>query len=84
MEEESKAKIFVADERGCDETDWYRSCNTFNFGKYFNEHKQAFNSLNVLNDDTIAGGRCLRMDIEESSVMLLLPVVGAVNYKDLF
>ncbi len=84
MNQQPKAKIFLADERGCDEKDWYRSYSTFNFGKYYNEHKQAFDRLYVLNDDTLEGGRRLNMNIKESAVMLLLPIVGAVSYKDSF
>ncbi len=84
MNVQSKRKIFPADERGCDETDWYRSYSTFNFGKYFNEHKHPFDDLYVLNDDTLAGGMHFNINIEENSVMLLLPVAGAVTYKDTY
>lgn len=80
----SKAKIFLADERGCDETEWYRSYSTFNFSKYFNEHKKPFENLYILNDNTLAGGRSSNIIIEKNSLFLLLPVVGAVHYKDAF
>lgn len=82
MKPQSKGKIFLAEERNCNETDWYRSYNTFNDKKHFKEHKSSFNDLSVLNDNTIAGGRSLHMPVEENSVMLLLPVVGAVSYKN--
>lgn len=82
MTRQSKAKIFLADERGCNETDWFRSYNTFNFGRYYKEHKQAFNNLYVLNDDTLSGGCRLDINVDENSLLLLLPVVGAVSFKD--
>ncbi|SRR5258706_5233080 len=81
MKLQSKAKIFLADERGCNETDWFRSYQTFNFGKYFNEHKHPFADLYVLNDETIAGGHSITSQVEEDSYQLLLPVVGTVVCK---
>jgi redox-sensitive bicupin YhaK (pirin superfamily) len=82
MIRQSKGKMFLADERGLNETEWFRSWNTFNFGKYFNEHKDPFGNLYVVNDDTLDGGRSLRMIIEEHSYVILVPVAGAIAYKD--
>jgi quercetin 2,3-dioxygenase len=73
-----KAKIFLSDERGCSEADWFRRYSTFNFGNYFNEHKYPFQNLFVLNDETIAGGHSINFVVEECSHILLLPVVGSV------
>jgi quercetin 2,3-dioxygenase len=81
MNQGSKAKIFLADKRGCDETGWFRSYSTFNFGKYFDEHKYRFGDLYVLNDDTVAGGHSVSLAVEEGSYVLLLPVVGTVLCK---
>jgi hypothetical protein len=52
---QSKGKIYLAEERGLNETDWFRSYNTFNFGKYQHEFKKPFSSLYVLNEDTLGG-----------------------------
>jgi quercetin 2,3-dioxygenase len=82
MIQQSKAKMYLSGERGLNETEWFRSQNTFNFGKYFNEHKQPFGDIYVFNDDTLDGGRSLKMLIEEDSYVILLPVVGAIAYKD--
>ena len=79
---QTKTKMFLADERGLNETEWLRSCNTFNFGKYQQEHKQPFGDLYVLNDDTLDGGCSLSMLIEEKTYVVLLPVIGAIGYKD--
>jgi redox-sensitive bicupin YhaK (pirin superfamily) len=79
---QSKGKIFLADERGLNQLDWFRSYNTFNFGKYYNEHKTPFGALYVLNEDTLAPGRSITMEVEEDSDIILIPVVGAVTWRD--
>lgn len=82
MTTQAKGKIFLSDERGCTQTEWFRSYNTFNFGKYRHEHKQAFGNLYVLNDDTLAGGHSIKLTVEESTLILLLPIIGAIVYED--
>lgn len=82
MVQQNKGKIFLADERGHNEMDWFRSYNTFNFGQYQLEHKAPFGPLYVLNDDTLAGGKSISMTMEASSLLLLIPVVGAITYND--
>jgi len=81
MKELVKGKIFLAEERGLNETEWFCSQTTFNFGKYFNEHKAPFGDLYVLNDDMLAGGRSVSMSIEEDSYVIILPLSGAVVFK---
>jgi quercetin 2,3-dioxygenase len=82
MVQQNKGKIYLADERGHNEMDWFRSFNTFNFGQYQLEHKTPFGPLYVLNDDTLAGGKHISMTMEADSLLLLIPIVGAVTYKD--
>jgi redox-sensitive bicupin YhaK (pirin superfamily) len=82
MVQQNKAKIFLADERGHNEMDWFRSFNTFNFGQYQQENKTPFGPLYVLNDDTLAGGKHISMTMEADSLLLLIPVVGAITYND--
>jgi quercetin 2,3-dioxygenase len=79
---EQQAKIFLSDERGIMQLDWFRSFTTFNFGNYQQEHKTPVNRLYVLNDDTLAGGKSMHLQVEENSILILLPVVGAVEYTD--
>ena len=79
---QSKGKIFLSEERGLTEIEWYRSYNTFNFGGYFNEHKVPFGALYVVNEDTLSGGRTLAMQVDEGSDIMLIPIVGAIAYKD--
>lgn len=82
MTQQSKAKMFLADERGLNQNEWFRTYNTFNFGKYFNEHKYPFGDIYVINDDSLDAGRSMNMLIEEFSYVILLPVIGAIAYKD--
>jgi len=79
---QSKGKMFLADERGLNETGWFRSYNTFNFGRYQHEHKNPFGALYVLNEDTLAGNGSLKWEILENTDVILIPVVGAIGFKD--
>jgi len=82
MVPQSKGKIFLADERGHTELEWFRSYNTFNFGNYRHPHKDPFGALYVLNEDTLAGGSNISLQAEEDSEIILLPVVGTITYTD--
>jgi redox-sensitive bicupin YhaK (pirin superfamily) len=77
-----QGKIFLAEERGLNETEGFASFNTFNFGNYFSEHKKPVGDIYVLNDDVLEGGSSLRMLVEEPSYIIVLPVIGAVKYED--
>lgn len=79
---QQQAKIFLSEERGVTQLDWFRSFTTFNFGNYQKQHKTPVNRLYVLNDDTLAGGKSMNLEVKENSLLLLLPVVGAVEYRD--
>jgi len=81
MLQQTKAKIFLAGERGLSETDWFRSYTTFNFGSYQNEYKTPVGPLYVLNDETLAGGHQAKYLVEEDSLIVLLPVVGTIVRK---
>lgn len=77
-----QAKMFLADDRGIHQTAKFQSRHTFSFGSYQHEHKKPFGNMYVLNDDVLDGGCSVRMLIEERSWIILLPVIGAVAYKD--
>jgi len=79
MIQQTKGRIFLADQRGVQETAGYQGRYTFNFGRYFNEHKHAFGDVYLLNDDILAGGGTLKMPAKETSYIVLIPVAGAIN-----
>lgn len=79
---QSVTKIYLSEQRGIAESDWFRTYSTFNFGNYYSEHRFPFGDLYVLNDDSLAGGQSLKMHVEQSSYLILLPIVGALSYHD--
>lgn len=76
------AKIYLSGERGLNESALLRSYQTFNFGTYYNQHKQSFGSLYALNDDTLAPRHAVATHIDRRSYILLLPVVGCLEYTN--
>jgi len=79
---DTKAKIFLANERGRIETSLFRSLHTFCFGNYQLASKAAFGPLYLLNDDSLAGGQTISHTVEEDSDLLLIPLVGTIQYRD--
>lgn len=80
--QQEKAKIFLAAERGLIETDWFRTQATFAYESFQNEQKTPFGPLYVCNDETLAGKGCFRRVVREDTLMLLVPLVGAVRFTD--
>lgn len=76
---ESPGKIYLADQRGLTETSILRRCSTFNFEKYFDEHKQPFQSLFLCNDESIAGGKLTFFLCKENSTQIFIPITGGIN-----
>jgi redox-sensitive bicupin YhaK (pirin superfamily) len=81
MLSKTKATIYLADQRGCSQEDWFRSFHIFNAGKYFNENRRPFGNLNTFNDTTLKSGHTLVRYTKEETVIMLLPVVGALNVR---
>lgn len=73
--------MYLADARGCNEVNWFRRYNTFTSGNDGTEYADAFDDLYLLNDYTLAGGRSVSVNVDESSYVILLPVVGAMAMK---
>jgi len=78
---QTHAIIYLADQRGCSQSHWHRSHYTFNFGSYQHENRSAFGSLRILNDETLKSGYPLCYSFDENMLILLLPVVGGLNYQ---
>ena len=83
MESKTEATIYLASQRGCSQTDWFRSYHTFNFGKYLSEHRKPFGHLKALNDNTLKESFTTKQIVHKDTLVLLLPIVGACEYKSL-
>jgi redox-sensitive bicupin YhaK (pirin superfamily) len=82
MKDQSKGKIFPAAERVHTQSDWFRSFSTFNYVGHQNGHRQPFDSLYVLNEDTLGGGKNVVYNVADETVLIILPLQGAVEYTD--
>jgi redox-sensitive bicupin YhaK (pirin superfamily) len=79
---QTEGQIYLSSQRGCSQLSWFRSFHTFNFGLYQDPGREPFGDLQVFNDDTLAAGKSFKMQLEGNTDVLLLPVVGAVEYKN--
>lgn len=79
---QQETKIFLSEERGVTQSSWMRSYTTFNFGNYNTMHKTPVDNLYVLNDDTLAAEKSITLKVEEDTLVILLPIAGAVEHKD--
>lgn len=77
----TEAIIYLANQRGGTFASWYRSHHTFNYGNFFSKHKKPVGDLLVLNDDTLKGGRSIHHYTKENTAILLLPMVGGLEYR---
>ncbi len=75
-----EATIYLADQRGCTQTDWFRSYHSFNFGSYFDENKKPFGDISAFNEDTLKAGSVLSFQVKELTAICIIPIVGAVEY----
>lgn len=81
MEATTGATIYLASQRGCSQTDSFRSYHTFNYAKYFNEHRKPFGHLKAFNDNTLKESFTIRQTVHDTTLVILLPMVGACEYK---
>ncbi|HWA32884.1 MAG TPA: hypothetical protein VG737_02085 [Cyclobacteriaceae bacterium] len=81
MLSQSEAVIYLADQRGCTESELHRSFHTFNFGEYYRNDRLPFGKLEILNDETLAGESSVSLTADEFSSTLLIPLVGKVKYS---
>ncbi len=82
MDRQTGAHIYLAEQRGRSETDFFRSYYTFNFGPYIAEERESFGALCLLNDDTLRAGASLTMQVEEPMEVVLLPIIGGLDYTN--
>lgn len=81
MDTQTQAQIYLSDQRGCSQLDFFRSYHGFNFGSYQAEGREPFGALQVLNDDVLMAGHRVCMQVERSTNVVILPLVGGLGYK---
>lgn len=81
MDTQTEARIYLAGQRGYSETDTSRSYHSFNFGRYSEESRQPFGTLQLLNDDTLRAGASLTMRVEQATAVILIPVTGGLEHS---
>jgi quercetin 2,3-dioxygenase len=79
MIKQSKARIFLAAERGTIETESFRAIETFVQGNVVAQKKIPFGALYRLSDDTLAAGTSLEQFADDNSYLILIPVTGAIS-----
>ncbi|MVN23056.1 pirin family protein [Mucilaginibacter arboris] len=81
MDAISHGQIYLADQRGVLETSAFRRYSTFNYAGYFEEHRKAFDKLEVLNDQILAANRSVNISFKQSEYIIIIPITGEVIYK---
>jgi redox-sensitive bicupin YhaK (pirin superfamily) len=81
MNAQTDAQIYLADQRGCSQTNLLRSYHTFNFGRYVAEGREPFGALHLLNEDTLRAGAALNLRVEDATDVILLPLEGGLEYQ---
>jgi quercetin 2,3-dioxygenase len=79
-----EAQIYLADQRGCSQTDDFRSFHTFNFGNYFDENRKPFGNLLAFNDDTLSSEHSVNVQFQENSTVIIIPLIGGLEYRNSF
>lgn len=82
METTIRGKIFLNEQNGCVEGTGFRRNCMFNFGNFYNEHRQAFGAVSVFNQEHLAGGMRISMFTDGNYQVILLPVTGSLCYQD--
>jgi quercetin 2,3-dioxygenase len=81
MIRQTPGKIFLSDQRGLIETESLRSYCTFNFDKYFNEYKNPFGNLYLLNEEALRGDEDFTISVEQTSYVIIIPMIGEVKWQ---
>ncbi|GAB3990279.1 hypothetical protein GCM10028807_17100 [Spirosoma daeguense] len=81
MDTQTEAQIYLSDQRGHSEVDFFRSYHEFNFGRYVADSREPFGPLQVLNDNTLQAGRSISMTVEQNTEVIILPIVGGLAYR---
>lgn len=79
---QSPAKIYLSAQRGVVKGHIAQTCSTFNYGQYYNEHKQGVGALYTCNDVVLAEGGNTLQHARHTGFNIIIPITGVVNYAD--
>jgi quercetin 2,3-dioxygenase len=77
----SSARLYLADQRGLLTTAQRQCLSTLNFGAYMAEGRAPFGRLRALNEERLAPGQAVALPVAEATLLVLLPIEGAVAYQ---
>lgn len=78
---QTEAQIYLANLRGHFQTENFRSLRTLNFADYSEVGREPFGNLLVFNDETLLAECSHKLEVEDASQIILLPLVGAIEVK---
>jgi hypothetical protein len=79
---QSPGKIYLAGQRGQTQNSHEQNYSTFNYGDYYEEHKQALGSLYTCNDITLTAGANAEYHARLTGFNILIPITGVLLYAD--
>ena len=77
-----KSLIHTADSRGNADHGWLKSRHTFSFADYYNEDREQFGALRVINDDFIDGGNGFDLHPHRNMEIITIPLSGSLKHQD--
>lgn len=82
MKKEMQTVIHKSDSRGSANHGWLKAKHTFSFAGYYDEDREQFGALRVLNDDIIEAGYGFGMHPHNNMEIITIPLEGALRHKD--
>ncbi|RZJ67958.1 MAG: hypothetical protein EOO50_03795 [Flavobacterium sp.] len=77
-----KAQIYTAISRFKFENSWHRKLSIFNSEDFFDASRKPFGNLQAVNDETLAPAHSKLYSGEQSLVILIIPMIGALAFCD--
>jgi redox-sensitive bicupin YhaK (pirin superfamily) len=82
MKKDIQRVIHKADSRGYADHGWLKAKHSFSFAGYYDEDREQFGALRVLNDDIIEAGYGFGMHPHNNMEIITIPLEGALRHKD--
>lgn len=82
MKKEIQTVIHRAETRGSADHGWLKAKHSFSFAGYYEEDREQFGALRVLNDDIVEAGHGFGMHPHNNMEIITIPLEGALRHKD--